>query len=232
MVKRRGDKLKKIEYKGKKWDKKKEKEKNVSYQEIINSLESLEELWKKGGCEEILYHLSKASKMLLLAKSTYIIGELNKCQEYMDMLVDETILTCKLYEDGTDVARGVSETIKSLMDNGVEAYYAMAINRNSDLEKITTTNHILRKLVNKEYETIKDNCREGEPIDGMLMAICENDNTKFEVALVERIKEIRKISMDYMIIIDIWSVVLVPIAKRHGMDFYCNYIEVPDFLLN
>ena len=57
MVKRRGDKLKKIEYKGKKWDKKKEKEKNVSYQEIINSLESLEELWKKGGCEEILYHL-------------------------------------------------------------------------------------------------------------------------------------------------------------------------------
>ena len=148
------------------------------------------------------------------------------------MLVDETILICKLYEDGADVTRGVSETIKSLMDNGVEAYYAMAINRNSDIEKITTTNHILRKLVNKEYETIKDNCREGEPIDGMLMAICENDNTKFEVALVERIKEIRKISTEYMIIIDIWSVVLVKIAKRQGMEFYCNYIEVPDFLLN
>lgn len=223
--------MKRIEYQGKKWDKKREKE-NSTYQLIINNLMELEEDWKKGECEEIFYHISKSSKMLLLSKTTYILGEVDKCLEYMNTLVDETIQMCKLYEEGINVIDGVRRTINSVMEKGIEAYYAVAIDRISDVEKVTNSNHILRLLLNGEYDKVKENYKKNDSIGQMLFAICENDEQKFEDALTNRIKEIRRFAEDYMIIIDVWSVALAKIAQQQGMQFYCNYIEVPDFLLN
>lgn len=47
--------------------------------------------------------------------------------------------------------------INGVMGKGVEAYYAVALDRVSDVNKITNSNHILRLLLDREYDKVKEN---------------------------------------------------------------------------
>ena len=100
-----------------------------------------------------------------------------------------------------------------------------------EVDKVMNPDCIFRLLLDKDFDKAREISKNHEVFQPMIIALCDHDNISFENELEKRIKEIRKYPYDYLESIDIWSVVFVKLAKREGMEFYHNYIEIPDFLL-
>ena len=52
------------------------------------------------------------------------------------------------------------------------------------------------------------------------------NSEQFETALIKRIKEIRRFDIDHFLCMDIWSMGLIKEAKKNGLHFHSDYIEV------
>lgn len=222
--------VKKIDYKGNKWDKRKEY--IAQYVEWgMGELNSFEEKYQNSEVDVVRYHYVKAQLYYSFASDQYILENTDKSKQYMEMCVDEFVKSCEYYKRGVQTLEGISNNIHNAMTNGAIGYCTVALNRELDIKKIMYPDSILMLLVNEKYDKVKEKCQADETINNLMIAICEKDNEKFERGLECRIKEIRRAPVDRMAIIDIWAVAMVKIARKRGMDFYCNYIEVPDFLL-
>lgn len=223
-------KEKKLDYKSKKWDKKiaELKKSDLNLTEDFNVVE---QFIKKDEPDFVRYHSIRTSYFYTMGLDEYMIGNYDKSLECMNKCLDEWVQACDLLSKGYKVSKVIEENIKRGMKTGVEGYLAVALNREQDLNIIMDSDSKLRLLLRKDYSRVKELCEHNEPIDGMMEAICNYDSIMFESELKKRIKEVRNVSWDYLSAIDIWAVSLVKIARRQGMDFYCNYIEIPDFLL-
>lgn len=118
------------------------------------------------------------------------------------------------------------------METGIKGSLAIALNREEEVDKVMNPDCIFRLLLDKDFDRASEISKNHEVFQPMIIAICNHDNLSFENELEKRIKELRKYPYDYFHSIDITSVVLIKIAKREGMEFYHNYIEIPDFLLD
>ena len=149
----------------------------------------------------------------------------------MNKCLDEWVLTCQLWAEGYKSNKAIEMDIEESMKIGVNGDLTIALNREEEVDKVMNPDCIFRLLLDKDFDKAREISKNHEVFQPMIIALCDHDNISFENELEKRIKEIRKYPYDYLESIDIWSVVLVKLAKREGMEFYHNYIEIPDFLL-
>ena len=223
-------KIKRLDYKGKKWDKyRKKATEDTDYS--VYELEDVEKYIKMDEPQILKYHSLKSLIYLSMFEKQYLLGNNEKCLEYMNKCLDEWVLTCQLWSEGYKANKAIEMDIERKMEIGVKGELAIALNREEEVDKVMNPDCIFRLLLDKDFDKAREISKNHEVFQNMIIALCNHDNISFENELEKRIKEIRKYPYDYFNSIDIWSVVLVKIAKREGMEFYHNYIEIPDFLL-
>ena len=81
--------------------------------------------------------------------------------------------------------------------------------------------NLVQMLLHKTVKQAVD-----DPIDEMINAISLKNSEQFETALIKRIKEIRRFDIDHFLCMDIWSMGLIKEAKKNGLHFHSDYIEV------
>ena len=69
-------------------------------------------------------------------------------------------------------------------------------------------------------------CIEEEHLKNMYCAIKQMDKDAFIEALNSRIQDIRRIPLDYMVVLDYWAIALIKYAKGKGISVEAKYIEV------
>ena len=69
-------------------------------------------------------------------------------------------------------------------------------------------------------------CIEEEHLKNMYCAIKQMDKDAFIEALNSRIQDIRRIPLDYMVVLDYWAIALIKYAKEKGISVEAKYIEV------
>ena len=81
-------------------------------------------------------------------------------------------------------------------------------------------------LLTKLYNEQKIDEESNDEISAMVCAISQKNSDGFENALAERIRKIRKFNLDNYICADFIAMALIKEAKKVGMNFYSEYIEV------
>lgn len=90
------------------------------------------------------------------------------------------------------------------------------------IPKVTSPDsNLVQMLLHKTVKQAVD-----DPIDEMINAISLKNSEQFETALIKRIKEIRRFDIDHFLCMDIWSMGLIKEAKKNGLHFHSDYIEV------
>ena len=90
------------------------------------------------------------------------------------------------------------------------------------IPKVTSPDsNLVQMLLHKTVKQAVD-----DPIDEMINAISLKNSEQFETALIKRIKEIRRFDKDHFLCMDIWSMGLIKEAKKNGLHFHSDYIEV------
>ena len=99
---------------------------------------------------------------------------------------------------------------------------ALFVSNYDVIPKVTSPDsNLVQMLLHKTVKQAVD-----DPIDEMINAISLKNSEQFETALIKRIKEIRRFDIDHFLCMDIWSMGLIKEAKKNGLHFHSDYIEV------
>lgn len=213
--------MQRLDYKNKKWEKRKERIIH-NIQCRYNEIASLKEDYSNGKIDDVRYHSVLASYLKMAAEDEFVQGKHRKCYEYIAQSVEEFILAVKLLGEGKDIKQVTRKNVENKIKGGYWGYCALLVSDYDVMSQVTRPDATIiqmlsQKLMNQDaYDSV------GE----MELAISLRDSEKFEKALADRIKEIRKFDVENYICADFISMALVKEAKKAGMDFYSNYIEV------
>lgn len=213
--------MKRPEYKTAKW----EKCAAISIETkdyYYDKLSSLKTEYINGDIDEIKYHFLISSCYSSIAEKHFIEGNFSAFIENIKNSLDEFLTTLKLLKEGKPAHEATIYNINKHIKNEDLGCLALVISDYDILSKITLPDSSLMKMLSgKEIEEIADDF-----INAMKRAIVLKDSEMFEMALTNRIKEIRKVPTDYYECLDWWSIALIKEAEKAGMQFYSDYIEV------
>ena len=206
-------KMKQLSVQGRKWNKRilemKENNELLLREKEIQGLEQENfDMVKKN----ILYFLDFKG----LAENCYLNKEYDRCKELLGKVVDHIYKMFSLYQGGmqTDVAS--KNTVEKMKKGREEIYIAYF------LEKFDLVANFL------DYSSMDEifSCIEEEHLKNMYCAIKQMDKDAFIEALNSRIQDIRRIPLDYMVVLDYWAIALIKYAKGKGISVEAKYIEV------
>lgn len=213
--------MRKIDYKTAKW----EKRKAVLIQNIKYDYEEIDS-WKKayieGKIDEIRYHYTLSLLIKNIAEDEFAQGNHMLCNESIVSSLGEFITSVKLLSEGKETNQATKINIENKINSGYFGYYALITSDYDDIPKITKENSSIIQMLSGEAMD-EDT---GTFINVMENAISLRDSKKFEAALANRIREIRKFNLDNYVCADFISIALVKEAKKVGMNFNSEYIEV------
>ena len=145
-----------------------------------------------------------------------------RCYVCVSKQIDEFALAVQLLQEGRDAPAATKRNIESRLKSVYYGCAALFVSNYDVIPKVTSPDsNLVQMLSHKTVEQAAD-----DPIDEMINAISLQDSEQFENALIKRIKEIRRFDVDHFLCMDIWSMGLIKEAKKNGLRFYSDYIEV------
>lgn len=206
-----------LKYKSDIWEKRKNKVLNVNH-----NVQALEEnangIWKNDIGKIQFVALSLAG----VAEYDYCMSDKKAFVEHIQEMLAYVIQCCQAVSNGAEVKEGPRRSIAGALRSGYWGYFALAIGDESKLVKVIDEESMLFSLYNKK--TIYS--EEQDSIYNMIKAIEERNAEAFNSALNQRIVQIRKLSLDYYLCVDIWSLGLIRYAEMCDMKVSRNkYIE-------
>lgn len=213
--------MKKINYKTDKWEKRKiilVENSKYDYEEV----ELLKKDYLDGKIDEIRYHYTLSLYLKNIAEDEFVQGDFLECYKNIVSSLNEFITSIKLLDEGKKTNQSTKLGIESKVNSGYFGYYALITCNYDVISYITKPNSsIIQMLTNGVVNEGID-----KTISEMERAISVKDADKFENALEKRIKEIRKFNLDNYVCADFISIALIKEAKKVGMHFNADYIEV------
>ncbi len=209
------------DYKTAKWDKRRDislKGMHYDYEE----LESLNNDYLNGKINEVKYHSLLSLCFSRIAKNEFIQGRHRECYVCVSKQIDEFALAVQLLQEGRDAPTATKRRIESCLKSIYYGCAALFVSNYDVIPKVTSPDsNLVQMLLHKTVEQAVD-----DPIDEMINAISLKNSEQFENALIKRIKEIRRFDIDHFLCMDIWSMGLIKEAKKNGLHFHSDYIEV------
>lgn len=150
-----------------------------------------------------------------LARCEYMNKEYENCKQTLNMVIDE-LINAFIWVEKCDVAVSTRMALKEIQEGREEVYIAYVINRFSDLSQ-----YLISNKIEDFFEKLED-----DNLIGMVVSIKEHDEKKLDEFLCKRIKDIRKMSVDYLLIIDFWSLGILKYALENGMRIRTKVIEL------
>lgn len=212
--------MRKLEYKTPKWEKRKERiiqGIQYDYDEIC----SLKNNYLNGKIDEIKYHCMLALNFENVAEYKFVQGKHRECCEYVMKVVEEFGLALKLLREGKDTTQVTKINIEEKIKGNYLGYLALLTSNYAVIPKVTEPESGIARMLSGKMsgQDVHD------PVDEMEWAVSLREPERFEKALADRIREIRRFDLDCYICADFISMALVREAKKRGMSFYSEYIE-------
>lgn len=213
--------MKKLTYKTDKWEKRKAiliENSRYDYDEVS----SLKKDYLNENIDEIRYYYTLSLCFKNIAEDEYVQGNSSGCYENIENSLNAFVTAVKLLNEGKSTNQATKLNVENKISSGYFGYYAL-ITSNYDIipQIVKEDSYILQMLSNKVVNGDTNNL-----INAMESAISLRDSVGFENALANRMKEIRKFSLDNYVCADFISVALVKEAKKAGLQFQAEYIEV------
>lgn len=213
--------MKRLDYKNKKWEKRKEKiiqDIQCGYDEIG----SLKKNYENGKINDVKYHYLLALYLKTAAEDEFIQGQHRKFYKYISESVREFATAVQLLGEEKETNRPTKISIENTIKGGYWGYCALLVSDYDVISQVTRPDANIIQMLSQKLtdQDVYDSVGEME------LAISLRDSERFEKALADRIKEIRKFDVENYICADFISMALVKEAKKAGMDFYSDYIEV------
>lgn len=213
--------MKRPEYKTVKWEKKAAMSSQCKENDY-NELKSLKTKYLNGDMDEVKYRLVLSSYYRSIAKNYFLEGDFSAFKENVKISLEEFLTAVNLLKEGKPALEATTSSINNYIKGELFGYLALIISDYDVLPQVTLPDSSLMKMLSgKEIEEVEDSS-----INTMKRAIVLKDSKMFETALAELIKIIRKYPTDYYDGLDWHSIALVKEAKKAGMQFYSEYIEV------
>ena len=206
-------KMKKLSVQGKKWNKR-----------ILEMKESNELLFR----EKEIQHLEQESFDMIkkntlyclrftgLAENCYLNQEYDRCKELLGKVVDHLYEVFNFDQAGMQTNTGTKDTVEDMKEGDEDIYIAYILGRFNEV-----ANFLNHTCMDENFS-----CIEEEHLKNMYCAIKQMDKDAFIEALNSRIQDIRRIPLDYMVVLDYWAIALIKYAKEKGISVEAKYIEV------
>jgi len=213
--------MKRPEYKTAKWEKRAAM--LIKYKEDdFNELDLLRAEYLNGDIGEVKYYFLCSSCYKSIARNFFIEGDFSAFEENIKYSLNAFLTTLELLKEGKPAYKATIHNINNHVKSADFGYLALIISNYDVIPQVTLPDSSLLKMLSgKEIEEVADDF-----INAMERAIVLKDSGMFEMALINRIKEIRKVPTDYYECLDWYSIALVKEAEKAGMQFYSDYIEV------
>ena len=209
------------DYKTAKWDKWRDMIRQGMHYDY-EELESLNNDYLNGKINEVKYHLLLSLCFSRIARNEFIQGRQQECYICVSKQLDEFALAVQRLQEGKDAPAATKRYIEGHLKSIYYGCAALFVSNYDVIPKVTSPDsNLVQMLSHKTVEQAAD-----DPIDEMLNAISLKNSEQFENALIKRIKEIRRFDVDHFLCMDIWSMGLIKEAKKNGLRFYSDYIEV------
>ncbi len=213
--------MKNLDYMTAKWEKRKAvliENSKYDYDEV----DSLKRKFNDGNVDEIRYHYTLSLFYKNIAENVYVQNGYVGCYQEILNALNEFVISVKLLREGKSTNQATITNIENKINSGYFGYYALLTSNYDVIPNIVKTDSsIVRMLSKKEIDESPN-----DMIRIMENAISLNDSKMFEDALVNRIKAIRKFNLDNYVCADFVAMALVKEAKKVGMNFYSEYVEV------
>ncbi len=213
--------MKKIKYKTSKWEKRKAiliENSKYDYDEVS----SLTKMYQDKKIDEIRYHYTLSLCYINIAEDTFVQNDYSGCYENIERALNEFITSIRLLNKGHGTNKATAMNIKDHINSGYFGYFALLTSNYDIVSQIVKSDSPIVQMLSNE--TIDEDAT--DTIRTMECAISQRNSDKFQDALVNRIKEIRKFNLDNYICADFITMALVKEAKKAGMQFDSEYIEV------
>lgn len=213
--------MKNLDYVTAKWEKRKAvliENSKYDYEEV----DSLKRKFQEGNIDEIRYHYTLSLLYKNIAENVYVQNGYVGCYQEILNSLNEFVLSVNLLREGKSTNQATKANIENKINSGYFGYYALLTSNYDIIPQIVKTDSSIIQMLSKKIidEVPNDTIRKMEN------AISLNDSKKFEEALVNRIKAIRKFNLDNYVCADFITIALINEAKKTGMNFYSEYIEV------
>lgn len=213
--------MKKLEYIPSKWEKRKAiliENSKYDYDEVS----SLTKLYHEQGIDEIRYHYTLSLYYKNIAEDTFVQNDYLGCYKNIERSLNEFITSVRLLNKGKSTNQATILNIENKISSGYFGYFALLTSNYDAVSQIVKPNSTIIQMLSND--TIAED--ENDMIRTMECAISKKDSDKFQGALVDRIKKIRKFNLDNYICADFVTMALIKEAKKAGMKFCSEYIEV------
>lgn len=165
--------------------------------------------------DELKKHSLQSIEYKGLAECQYIKEDYNSSINSWTLCIDHLINAFILGKKvDTDVAIKI-DLEKSKKECG-EVYISYVLNKFEELSQ-----YLLYSKIDDYFDNFED-----EYLKGMYDAINEEKQEIFDAFLEKRIRDIRKMSVDYIVIVDFWSLSLLKYATEKGMKNSLKVIEL------
>ena len=203
--------------------------------------------------DSISFYFLLANEYFCLANSHYLIyGDTNKSIEYLYLYVISNIKAYDYFNNGVEITNlAIADEFKKQTFLEKLCFCSVAINRFDFFEKYCINNgcKIIKAIYHEDYEKAEElvsqlpdtseiyenekykasYCYESIYMKALYQAILSKDEKEFNKALADRIKFIRK---GYVMPVDVVSVTMIKFARKLGLDYNFDVIEIPKALLD
>ena len=250
----------KILYKTKKWDKDVQERikmksselrfKNIEY-DIMHYKEPESSPYLSIKDEATFYHLL-GNNYFLIADGFYIDdNDITNFIKHIYIFILAVLRSYELEESGVEITNSaIKRAHEQQRDIEKIIFSATAIGKIELFEKYGTNTgcEIIKAMYHEDYEKAEElvtqlpdtaeiyekekywasYCYESKYLKALYQAILSKDEEAFNKALADRIKFIRK---GYVMPVDVVSVTMIKFARKLGMDYNFDVIEIPKALL-
>lgn len=113
--------------------------------------------------------------------------------------------------------------------------YYISIDEWKEIDNFIYKENIIYQLAKGNFNKCKEKSLSNKILDNeinnIILSIVEFNSKQLNNSLIQRINSIRRLPIDYLIPIDIWSIALIKIAKKYGLNYNLNVIEIPNEMI-
>ena len=213
--------MKKLEYKSSKWEKRKSiliENSKYDYDEVS----TLTKLYHEQKMDEIRFRYTLSICYKNIAEDAFVQNDYLGCYENIEKSLNEFVTSVRLLNEGKSTNQATILNINNKISSGYFGYLALLTSNYDAVSQIVEPNSTIIQILSNDVIAEDEN----DNIRAMECAISKKDSDQFQSALVERIKKIRKLNLDNYICADFVTMALIKEAKKAGMQFCSEYVEV------
>ena len=205
--------MKKIEYASSKIEKriermKSENEYDFRQNEIVRTKESF-------SADPLHQNILLSGRYIMLAECLYMEAAWNETIKSLNYGIDALEKAFEL-NGKVQTSTATQKVIDKKSIGSGETYIAYAINRFESLSR-----YLISRNIENHFETITDDI-----LKALYKAILDNNQKEVTLALEKRIRDIRRMAIDYAVIIDYHAISLMQYAALNGIKTELKVFEL------